>query len=252
VEPTVNQSGPLLELEEDDRYQVYSHAEIVAILRAVEESGGPITITFNQGKDSIFTTLLQVNPESDELILDYGPDELYNRRLMTIDTVTIITEHNQVKILFRSQRPETRIYDGSPAFCVQIPKTLIRLQRREFFRMSMPMGDAIKSHLSLSTGKSAAKVEVQVLDISCGGVALAADGQLPGVEVGKIYKGLQIELPEIGTITADVEIRNISQQPTRNSFVKRIGCQFVNLPNAIASMVQRYITKLEVARKRRS
>jgi len=244
-------SSVSLELEEDDRYWVYSRAEILAILRAVQEQRTLVTITFHQGKDFVITTLLYIDPESQALVFDYGPDESLNQALANADRMTIITEHNNVKVLFRSQRAEEVLFDEKPAFRVALPEGLMRLQRREFFRVAPSMGDPLRSQLPVNVDRSKTKIEVNVLDISCGGVALIADSELPGVQVGQVVKGVQIELPEIGIITADVEIRNISQYSDRNdSMMKRIGCQFVNLPGTIARMVQKYIINREVARKK--
>lgn len=245
-------SLPLPELDEDERYQVHSRTEILAILRIIKEKKRLVTFNFNQGRDFILTCLLEVNPEFEELVFDYGRDEEENKALLATDKITIVTEDEHIKIQFRAQRAESTAFQGKPAFRIRLPRMLIRLQRREYFRIPAPVADPLTSKLALSTTTNE-KIDVRIADISRGGVALIIEGQIPDIEVGKIYRGLKIDLPEVGIISADVEIRNISQYTARNdSLMKRIGCKFINLPNALANMVQRYITKLEVSRRKRS
>lgn len=245
-------SLPLPELDEDERYQVHSRTEILAILRVIKENKPLVTFNFNQGRDFILTCLLEINPEFEELVFDYGRDEQKNEALLAAERITIITENDQIKIQFRVQRVEHTIFEGKPAFRIRLPRMLVRLQRREFFRIPAPLAEPLTSKLPIDP-KTNKKIDVRIADISRGGVALIAQGQLPDIEVGKIYRGLKIDLPEVGIISADIEIRNISQYTARDdSLMKRMGCKFINLPNASANMVQRYITKLEVSRRTRS
>jgi c-di-GMP-binding flagellar brake protein YcgR len=126
----------------------------------------------------------------------------------------------------------------------------MRLQRRQFFRAAPPASRPIVSRLRVETGAAGTTLEVRILDISCGGVALGVEGQVPGAEIGQIYEQLQIELPDVGTIISDIEICNISQFLGRNSkLMTRLGCQYLHLSASMTNMLQRYITKLEISRR---
>jgi c-di-GMP-binding flagellar brake protein YcgR len=243
----------LSELEEDSRYQIQSRAEVIAILRGILDKGALVTINFDQGKEFVLSSLLRINPEFEELVFDIGPDEACNHRLLQTERLTVVTEQDHIKIQFRGHGAEATTFEEQPAFRIRLPQTLMRLQRREYFRAAPPASRSIKTQLRTEVNGTNASIEAKVLDISCGGVALVADGQIPGVEVGKIYHMLVVQLPEIGTITFDIEIRSIAQFTGRASvLMTRLGCQFVSLPAAMMYMVQRYITKLEVSRKQRT
>ena len=245
-----NQPSAPQELEEDDRYQVHSRTEIIAILNGMLDEGLLMTVHFNQGKDFILTSLLRISPDSDELVFDCGPDDLLNDQLLEAQRMTIVTERDHIKIQFRAYSIETTVFEDRPAFCVPLPQILMRLQRRQFFRAAPPASRPIVSRLRVSTGEAITIVDVRILDISCGGVALGIEGQVAGAEIGQIYEQLQIQLPEIGTVVSDIETCNISQFPGRNSkLMTRLGCQFVYLPASMTNMLQRYITKLEISRR---
>jgi flagellar brake protein len=247
---SLHQSSTLPELEEDERYQVHSRTEILAMLNGILDDGLLVTISFNQGKASILTSLLRISPNSKELVFDCGPDEERNRQLLEAQRMTVVTERDHIKIQFRAQAIETTVFEERPAFSIPVPQTVMRLQRRQFFRAAPPASRPIMSKLQIDSDDHLTDLDVRILDISCGGVALGVEGQVPGAEIGKLYEVLQIQLPEVGSISSDIEICNMSQFPGRNSrLMTRLGCRFINLPSAMTNMLQRYITKLEISRK---
>jgi hypothetical protein len=59
-------------------------------------------------------------------------------------------------------------------------------------------------------------------------------------------------LPDEGQLVASLYIRNKLEVATRGgSRYLRVGCQFLDLPGARMSMVQRYINRVERERKAR-
>jgi c-di-GMP-binding flagellar brake protein YcgR len=94
-------------------------------------------------------------------------------------------------------------------------------------------------------------VETTLADISLGGVSLM--GEHPGLklETGQLFEGCRIVLPEIGTVTAKLAVRNSFPMTLKNGTVtRRTGCAFVDLARSQEALIQRYINKLE--RERRS
>jgi c-di-GMP-binding flagellar brake protein YcgR len=250
---SLEQSIPLPELDEDERYEVHSRTEILAILNGILDAGLLVTISFNQGKAFILTSLLHISPISKELVFECGPDEEINRQLLEAQRMTVVTERDHIKIQFRAQAIETTVFEERPAFSIPMPQTVMRLQRRQVFRAGAPASRPIMSKLQIDNAGHFINLGVRVLDISCGGVALGAEGHVPGAEIGKRYEALQIQLPEIGIISSDIEICNMSQfSGTGSKLMTRLGCRFIYLPSAMTSMLQRYVTKLEISRRQRT
>ena len=66
------------------------------------------------------------------------------------------------------------------------------------------------------------------------------------------FDNCQIALPESGTVQAGLRIRNIFRVTNRNGIsMLRAGCEFVDLPERIASVIHRYILKVERDRSAR-
>jgi c-di-GMP-binding flagellar brake protein YcgR len=234
-----------------ERYQVHSRLEIVSLLRAVADSHIAMTVYFNQGSEFIVTNVLDVNPEFEELILDMGADPKANQRLLQATRMTVVTFLDHIRLQFQVQHVEATVHRELPALRVRLPDALLRLQRRNFYRIRTSVAKPISVHFTDPADRKR-RLSLRILDLSCGGIAMvAAEGEV-ALESGTILDGCRIDLPEVGVLNTALEIRNAGkhEEGARMS-LRRYGCQFVGLAPALANAVQRYITKLERERAQR-
>jgi flagellar brake protein len=144
-------------------------------------------------------------------------------------------------------------YQGRPAFRAAFPDSLLRLQRREFYRLTVPIARPLRCILPYQKADgSRAQLEVKVVDISGGGLAVVAPPEGIGFEADAEFPNCRLELPEVGIIVATVKVCSMFEITLRNgSTIKRAGCQFKTLPGPMLTLVQRYIIKVERERKAR-
>ena len=129
---------------------------------------------------------------------------------------------------------------------------MIRLQRREFYRMSTPVSNPVKVTIPVPYELGGGNAVLPLSDISCGGVCIFDNKFTLGNTIGKNYPNCRIELPEIGIVTTTLQVRNsIDMTLLNNKANRRLGCQFLDMPRASAAAVQRYITRLERERNAR-
>ncbi|MBI3375624.1 MAG: flagellar brake protein [Betaproteobacteria bacterium] len=237
---------------EFERYQVYSRFEIVSLLREVADSHALVTVYFNQGAEFIVTNLLDVNPEFEELIFDLGADDNANRRLLRSERMTAVTFLDHIKLQFSAQHAELTEYEHLPAIRIRLPESLLRLQRRNFFRIRTPVARPILVAAThpLEPGR---KLNFRVGDLSCGGVALVAGEGEAGLETGMALPDVRIELPEAGRLMVALEVRNVREheEGVRRT-LRRYGCQFLGLAPSLANSIQRYITRIQRERNPRA
>lgn len=234
--------------EDESKYMIHSKMEIVHILRAIQQKNALVTAYFNHGEDFILTSVLQVDPEQSSLILDFGADEASNRRILESKKITLVTEQDRVKVQFTAEHLEKALFLKRDAFRTKLPSSLLKLQRRDFYRLATPITNPLKCEISKKGG---GKAEVVVADISLGGIALSGFPPELGLETGDTYTGCRIALPDIGAITATILIRSIYEVTAKNGTKSnRAGCQFLDLPASAQATIQRYIIKLD--RERRS
>lgn len=255
-----NASAPVeLELEQDSiygRYLLHSRTEIIFVLRAAMQKGSMITAHFDEGKSFLLTALLDVDADKGTLVFDLGSDRQMNERALRAKRIIFTTALDKVKIQFRVPHLESVKHGGRMAFRSQLPTSLLRLQRREYYRLVTPVATPIICQMLLSRSPQAAPAEtaVPLLDISGGGVGLLARPELEGAfQVGDVFTDCRIELPEEGLLVCNLAVRNKFHVTTKSGNQHlRVGCEFDNLPGTRLSMVQRYITRVERERKARA
>ncbi|MEW5889816.1 MAG: flagellar brake protein [Pseudomonadota bacterium] len=243
----------LIQADDYGKYLLHSRTEILFLLRALQEKGALITVYFNQGTDFLLTSIVSVAADGSRMVLDYGSSKEMNHRALAADRLVCITSHDKVKVQFILRGVEKIQFQGRDAFCAKVPDTVLRLQRREYYRLTAPVARPLKCFIPVPQPDGGRTViEANVLDISGGGVAVMVPQ--PGIEfeVDSTFTDCRLELPEMGTLTTTLRVRNLFEITLRNGTrSKRYGCQFIDLPGAMVNLIQRYIIKVERERKAR-
>lgn len=229
------------------KYLVESRNEVAYILRAIMQKGERVTAHFNQGEDMILTSIIEVDGDRNEATLDYGANEALNRKIIHAHKVIFITSLDKVRVQFTAPEVERVNFEGRPAFRITMPDSLIKLQRREYFRLTTPISKPLICTIPLEGG---GKVELAIADISIGGIGIINPPANFKFEPGASYQGCHFTVPDIGTIVATLQIRNAFEVTLKSgAHTWRAGCMFINLPGPMQSMIQRYIIKLERERR---
>lgn len=230
-----------------ERYQISSRAEIVSVLRAVAASRAMVTIGFNQGMDFIVTSLLGVDPDADALVFDFGADARSNARLLQAERLNVSTVLDRIKVQFASPGAVEVEFEGAPGLALPLPELLLRLQRREHYRVRTPLTRPLVASVPhpQEPGKRA---QLRILNLSCGGIAVVSAGEAVTLEPGTVLHDCRIELPEFGTVNTALEVRNAGSVEERGGKrTQRCGCRFLDVAPATLTLLQRYITRLERA-----
>lgn len=239
-------SGDFPHEDRDDEFRIHSAVDIHFILREIMQSTTLITLYFDQSKRFILSSVLAVNPQDREMIIDYGADENLNQQVLRAGKIMIVATQAQAEVKMTCAVVEKMQFEGNDAFLIKLPKSLVRIQRRDFFRISTPKINKLKCSIPLSDGSNSDQVELTLVDISCGGIGIVNDQPTIRLEPDTIFKNCEIELPDIGTISATIRIKHTHETTTHNGIEnKRIGCEFIALPGKMLAMIQRYMIKLE-------
>ncbi len=234
------------ELEDWHDYEVGSRREIVALLRQIGEHHQLIRMLIRGEADVCVTTILAIDEDSNTIVLDRSIDQAQNLRMVGAPRVKCETTLDKIRILFGAVNLAPTTWRGEPALRADIPPTLIRLQRREYYRMPTPVTNPVRTLIPVPFETGGGMGVFALHDISVGGVALLDSKLQLGITVGRVIEGCRIELPEIGPIATALEIRNSLDLTLLNhKTTRRLGCQFVDISRGGLAAVQRYITKLE-------
>jgi c-di-GMP-binding flagellar brake protein YcgR len=224
------------------RYLLHTPQEIVQVLRGVVKERELVTVYFDQGRRFFLSSLIRVEPRENALYLDWGVDEETNRLALAATHLVCVTTQEKVKVQFALEGLERAELDGRPAFRAALPRTLLKLQRREYYRLVIPLRTPLVCFVPLEEET----LEAAVSDISVGGVGLGSLPANTGLALSGCYPGCRLELPGEGLLLATLEVRSLQDVALRaGGLTKRAGCRFVDLPAAQQAMIQRYINRVE-------
>jgi c-di-GMP-binding flagellar brake protein YcgR len=239
-------------LENWHDFEVSSRREIVALLRSIGEKNQLVRMLIHGEADVCVTAILGVDPDSNSVLLDCSVDRQQNQRILAAPRVSFETTLDKIRILFAADGVSATAFDGAAALKVAIPASLIRLQRREYYRMATPVSNPVHAIIPMPAELGGGSNLFPLADISCGGIAILDNKLVLGNRVGSNYPGCRIDLPEVGTVTTTLQIRNsIDLTLLNNKTNRRVGCEFIDISRGNLAYVQRYITKLERERNAR-
>ena len=255
MSPTANQSlqAEASSTADEEKFKVYSRLEISSILSALQKAGSLVTAYFGAGNEFILTCIVRIDLDGNEVVFDYGADAATNQRALKASGITFVAAHDRIKIQFSAASLRKSRFDNRDAFSIALPSNLLRLQRREFFRIVTPLAQPLKCVIPPQGKGVNAPTEATVADISCGGVALVGFNVPASVESGMCFRNCQIQLPEAGAVMADLQIKSTYEVTHKNgSKHLHAGCEFVNMPERVRANIQRYINAMERERRKRA
>jgi c-di-GMP-binding flagellar brake protein YcgR len=232
-------------------FEIESRKEILALLRSIGEKNQLIRMLINGQADVCVTSILDVT--ASHIFLDCSIDKQQNQRILHTKAVEFETTLDKIRIMFSSGEVEDALHQGRPALKIRLPTTLIRLQRREYYRMETPLGLPVMVTVTLPAELGEAIHVLPLADISCGGIAMLDSRRLLPNTIGLKYAACMIDLPHVGIISTTLQIRNSLDLTLLNrKSSRRLGCRFVDISRSMLADVQRYITKLERERNART
>ncbi|MBS1189604.1 MAG: hypothetical protein H6R10_1396 [Rhodocyclaceae bacterium] len=246
------------ELEQFDIYSNYmlsTSVEILFVLRSLIKRGCMATVYFDHGKSFFLTWVLALGKDEKSLVLDMGSDEAVNRKALTANRLIVTSNLDNVKIQFALTGLQEASFEGKPAFLAALPQALLRLQRREYFRLETPLTTPVRCEIPVSgEGSAATTLTLVLLDISGGGLSLMAPTDVASAfKTGTLFSNCRLQIPNESVIAINLCVRNAFPVMNRGGQeYYRVGCEYVNLSGARLNMIQRYITQVERQRKART
>ena len=243
-------AAELLATDEFSQYLLNSKSEMFAVFRGLVQHVSQITMFFNEGRDMVLTSLIGYGENG--LLLDPGSNPEMNRKALQARKLFCVTQLDKVKIQFILRGLALTQAGNAPAFSAALPDSVLRLQRREYYRLATPIVRPLKCRLAFpATTGEPRMLDAHVGDISGGGIGVISIPLGIPLETG-LQLGFKIELPEVGVVTGAIRVRSVFESVTRSGIKsQRAGCEFVKLPGPMLTLIQRYIIKVERERKAR-
>ncbi len=238
------------------QFLVHSAREIRFLLRQLITKKSLVAVFPDEEQHPALLSLLEVDESTGLLTLDVAVESHFNARLLKAQTVRCETQLDRVQIRFQLSGPMRSVqFQRGPALSVALPSEVLRLQRRDSYRIVTPISHPVRCLVPIPQGEDEEPkiFPARVLDISSGGLALAAPANAHEFVIGAQFDGCELEIPDGLPILTNLSIRNVFRITQTNGIeLLRAGCQFVGLTRAQDSAVQRYILRLERERAARA
>ncbi|MDR2092350.1 MAG: flagellar brake protein [Azoarcus sp.] len=234
-----------------EHYLLRGRQQIRHLLQDMIDARALISIHILPGSLSFLSTLIMLSEDEERLFLDASSSEAIHRRVLEAERLLCITQLNKIRIQFRVSSIAEVPLEGRPALVAPLPSEILRLQRRDAFRLMVPISHKLKCLLPESareTGGAETRervVEIPVIDVSASGLSLEIPASKTAPGVGDTIKDCSLKLPG-GLISVNLEVRNHSRRILGDGReMLRLGCSFIGLPTHAANQIQRYIYQTE-------
>ena len=232
--------------EELERCTLGERREILFQLRSMIRRSERVSVTFDEGRQSFLTVLLGISEGHDELYFDIGGSDETNTAFLKSERCLFAGVIGGIRIQFAGKNLRIAQFEGEPAFAVAVPKTLLRLQRRESFRLELPTSKPYICRIHRGTPE---EKSLPIYDISVGGIGIQVTED-PLLESMERLDNSWIDLRESGMLPVNLEVRYVMATESRtNKLIWHIGCRFIDLSPMNETLIQRFMARIETERR---
>ena len=243
----MSQIAQLSEEEIEERFHITGPTAIQFTLAGYATHKEAFTAQFADGKEHFLTTLLAVDEETHRVIIDCSGSADLNRLFSESKRNVFIARPGGIHVQFTCGPAKQISFEGAPAFSLALPKFIMRLQRREFFRIETPRTNPLQFHARLPND---ALLTLPANNISVAGIGLTS-GSDHGLSSGIALGNCRFALPEDDhDVFLKAMVRHVTAHELRAGVTQwRIGLHFESMPLAAENRLQRYIAHIEHERR---
>lgn len=220
-------------------------AEVVAWLRLLEQRAVAVNLA-GHGGAGFATTIAALDVERGRVAFDAaGPGGML-ADLVTGDELSVFVCLDEARLQFDVQGPTLVHGNGWCALEAALPACLIRLQRREAFRVrTLPSTTAAEfRHPSWPEMRLA----LRVLDFSAQGCALLLPDDVPTIAVGIEICGVSLRLDALTRLETRLRVLHLTSIRPGAAGV-RLGCELAGLQPDATRALQRWVDRLQRRRR---
>lgn len=239
-------------MQNDESYLIRNQKLIISNLSLLIKNKCLFSVHWGDQSESFITSIIEFNQQDNSIIFDYGPEENLNYRLLNASKATFKTDFAGIKVAFNGTALKKITYEGEPAFIMPIPESLFWMQRREFYRVKVPISNPGYCQLVL---KDREPINLELYDISLTGFSmLNASKEISELLAPKtqfVQSKLMLSGLGEGIVSFEVCARNIIN-PDNLKKLQRIGCKFTRIPPAFETIIQRYMQQIEIENRQKA
>ncbi len=229
-----------MDVHDYDRFRVDDGAEVLALLHHSAEAHALCSVRA-AGRPETYLSPLRAIVDGGEPVLDPPRAPVIERALAPGSVAEIDLRLRDGRLTFESRVAKIGLSEGRPLLRLERPSSLVRIRKRETFRVQLPPGTSV--HLTLDASDPAL-TGVAMHDLCVQGGSLSVTGARERFGAGKVFDAACLRLPDgsqwplaLRVVHAGVVRRHADGGETR------VGVQFVQtragFETAVAQLVGR-------------
>ncbi|MDI1361374.1 flagellar brake protein [Methylotenera sp.] len=232
---------------DEEQFIVQNQKQIIQILNDLAKHHEMLKVSF--GHDTCLTNVISVDVNNHVVYLDIGIDDAFNDRLLASHYV-VFSKDDGIRLKWTSEQLTLATLKDGKAIKIALPQKLMRLQRREFFRLATPIVNPVPCIIPISNEDNPdadRTLELTLIDVSLGGIGVIAANPLDELLViGANFDKCKINFPEVGETSLTLQVRNITPVTMKDGAAKyRVGLQFISPSRGNEGLINRYTYNLE-------
>ena len=245
-------------MEKDSDYLVRNPKLITEYLTSIYKNKCILTAHFGEHNASFLTAILELDAKNMTMKIDAAPSEILNKQLLNAVKVLFRTQIDGIKVSFRGKGIKRSLSDGHPAFEMPLPSSIFWMQRRQFFRVKVPMFHS-GSYCEITTCRDDEdlpdgnkKALFRIVDLSVSGFAfMNSDPNYAALFTSDMsFTSCKLHLNDGPDSSVSFVIKSVAEMkvgPTATE--QRVGCLFTDISPVFESNIQRYMQTIERQQK---
>ena len=239
----------LIDSIDEARFIVSHPNEVLLILKQIKEKEVFLSAYSLDGKKSFMTLLFDINENRKMLVFDSPSDALLNRYFLNQGELSLATAIDRVRIQFDLFSIRETAFGPNPAYAAGFPTRITRFQRRDFYRLSVPISTPIPCDVPNRNSRWGGTSRYSVYDISVGGIGLNG---VPLMRIGDKIHNMTVHLPEGKSFTVDaVACHTFLVQLRNGQKVVKTGFRYTTVCDQRDQKIQHFINQVTMERRSR-
>jgi c-di-GMP-binding flagellar brake protein YcgR len=231
-------------MQNDADYMVYNKPQIISHLNSLCKKRCLILLSFGESQ-SFVTMLAAIEPQRDRVLFDCAPAEHVNSHLLSASKAEFNANFSGIEVHFQGNHIKRTQWDGATVFSMPIPQSIQWMQRRQFYRVRLPL---LRSTLVKICVEDQFLADLPLYDISISGFSLVNEvsGLSHFFEKGRTFPGCRLILENFLNQEIEFEVMHVLPfNPSQPDSAQKIGCKFIALKPAVESGIQLYMQRQE-------
>lgn len=224
-----------------EEFSLSAEPTLRKLLTTIDEDEHELYVYLQQDHTQFVTEILNIDWASGLIWLGTPYEKILSANCNASTSFIVVSFPDGVKVQFAGIGMLPSQYQGADALRIAIPKSIVRMQRRNYFRV---MADE-ELNYQVQLEIPAIQTKTTLVDISLAGCGFTLTAPASEFTAGQVLRDVRLTLPDgDGSMLVELLVRNV--KPTQdNPDVIQLGCEMKTMERGSDRRLQRFLLATE-------